>query len=123
MMRSRDVSLVAGLFGVVALAAPVLAQGVPEKIAAAKQAAAQNQAALRSYTWVEKTEISLKGEVKNTSLQSCRYGPDGKVQKTPLSAPAEPEEQGRGRKKRLKTAVVEHKKAQMQAEMKAASAL
>jgi hypothetical protein len=57
--------------------------------------------ALRSYTWIEKTEVSLKGEVKNTSLQSCRYGPDGKVQKTPLSAPAEPEEQGRGRKKKI----------------------
>ena len=123
MMRSRDLSLVAGVFGLVALASPVLAQGVQEKIAAAKQAAAQNQAALRSYTWIEKTEVSLKGEVKSTNLQSCRYGPDGKVQKTPLSAPAAPEEPSHGRKKRLKTAVVEHKKEEMQAEMKAASAL
>lgn len=99
------------------------AQDMQEKVAAAKQAAAQNQQALRSYSWLTKTEISLKGEVKNTSLQSCRYGPDGTVQKTALSPPAEPEEQGRGRKKRLKTAVVEHKKEEMSAEMKAASAL
>ena len=123
MMRSRDVSRVAGLFGLVALASPVLAQGVQEKVAAAKQAAAQNQAALRSYTWIEKTDISFKGEVKNTKLQSCRYGPDGKVQKTLLSAPAAPEEPSRGRKKRLKAAVVEQKKEELQAEMKAASAL
>jgi hypothetical protein len=39
MMRSRDISLVAGLCGLGALASPVLAQGVQEKIAAAKQAA------------------------------------------------------------------------------------
>jgi hypothetical protein len=123
MKRSRDLSLVACLFGLAALAAPVLAQGVQEKIAAAKQAAAQNQAALRSYSWIEKTEISLKGEVKNTSLQSCRYGPDGKVQKIPLSAPAEQEEQSGGRKKRLKTKVVEKKTGEMKEEMQAASAL
>ena len=123
MKRSRDLSRVACLFGLVAVATPVLAQEVQEKVAAAKQAAAANQAALRSYTWIEKTEISLKGEVKNTSLQSCRYGPDGKVQKTPLSAPAEPEEQSKGRKKRLKTKVVEKKTGEMKAEMQAASAL
>ncbi len=122
MKRSLDAYVMACLLGLVALCAPALAQGVPEKIAAAKQAAAHNQQALRSYTWIEKTEISLKGEVKNTSLQACRYGPDGKVQKTPLSEPAPPEEKS-GRQGRLKARVVEKKTGEMKAEMQAASAL
>jgi len=122
MKRSLDLLLMACLLEFVALCAPVLAQGVPERIAAAKQAAAQNQAALRTYTWIEKSEISLRGEVKNTSLQSCRYGPDGKVHKTPLSEPAPPEEKGR-RQGRLKARVVEKKKGEMKAEMQAAVAL
>jgi hypothetical protein len=61
--------------------------GLQEKLAAGKQSAAQNQLALRSYTWVETTDFRLRGEVKNTKLNSCRYGPDGKVQKTPIGDP------------------------------------
>ena len=90
-MKTR--SLVAQ--GLVALAALVLSQpagaqapaGLQEKLAAAKASAARNQMALRAYTWVEKTELSFKGEVKNTKLNSCRYGADGKVQKTLLGDP------------------------------------
>src|SRR4029453_12479583 len=67
---------------------------------------------------------SLKGEVKNTSLQSCQYGADGKVLKTPLSAPAEPEQQSSGRRKgRIKRKVVAKKTGEMKEEMQAASAL
>ena len=40
-----------------------------QKLAAAKQAAALNQKALRSYSWLEKTELSLKGEVKNMATR------------------------------------------------------
>ena len=73
------------LLAALALSQPAVAQapaGLQEKLAAAKQAAAQSQQALRSYTWIEKTELSFKGEVKNTKIESCRYGPDGKVQKS-----------------------------------------
>jgi hypothetical protein len=38
--------------------------------------------------------------VKSTKIESCRYGPDGKVQKTPLSAPPEKKEM-RGLKKKI----------------------
>jgi hypothetical protein len=30
--------------------------------------------------------------VKSTKIEACRYGPDGKVQKTPLTAPPEKKE-------------------------------
>ena len=62
------------------LVAPAGAQDVKQKLAAAKEAAARNQQALRSYSWLEKTELSLKGEVKNTKVDMCKYGPDGKCE-------------------------------------------
>ena len=93
--------------------------GLQEKLAAGKQSAAQNQLALRSYTWVEKTELSLKGEVKNTKLNSCRYGPDGKVQKTPIGDPTPPPQKKRG----LRGKVIEKKTEEMKEDLQAATAL
>jgi hypothetical protein len=86
--------------------------GVQEKLAMVKQSAAANQQALRHYSWVETTQISLKGEVKSVKQSSCVYGMDGKVQKTPMSAPEPPQQQG-GRHGRLKEKIVEKKKDEM----------
>ena len=104
---------------VLAAGRPTEAQDLQQKVAAAKQAAAQNQQALRSYSWMEKTEISLKGEVKSTKVESCRYGSDGKVLKTPASEPPPPPEKKRGMKGR----VIEKKTGEMKEEMQAAVAL
>jgi hypothetical protein len=94
------------------LAQPASAQDqkqvVQEKVAAFKQSLTENQKALRQYGWTESTQLSLKGEVKSTKVEACRYGPDGKVQKTLLSAPPE-KKQMRGLKKR----VVEKKTSEM----------
>jgi hypothetical protein len=109
--------LLAVLAGLVA-AQPLSAQDLQQKLAAAKQAAAQNQQALRSYTWLEKTELSYKGEVKNTKVESCRYGPDGKVQKTVIEAPP-PAQEKRG----LRGKVIEKKTGEMKEELESASAL
>ena len=94
------------------------AQDLQQKLAAAKQAAALNQKALRSYSWLEKTELSLKGEVKNTKVDMCRYGPDGKVQKTPVVEPPPPE-----KKRGLKGKIVAKKTGEMKEELEAAVAL
>ena len=101
----------------VAVVSPA-AQDLQQKLAAAKQAAAANQQAIRSYSWLEKAELSLKGEVKNTKVDMCRYGPDGKVQKTPVVEPAPPQKQ-RG----LKGKIVANKTAEMKEELEAAVAL
>ena len=45
------------LAAVALLVAPAGAQGIQQKLAAAKEAAARNQQALRSYSWLEKTEL------------------------------------------------------------------
>jgi hypothetical protein len=103
-------------------------QGMQEKVAALKQSIAQNQAALRQYTWTESTEISLKGEVKKREQKQCHYGPDGKVVKTPIQSGDQAQQQqqtqgGRRRGGRLKEAVVEHKVGEMKDYMEQVSAL
>ena len=118
MSRRAFGSAVAAVALGVAVATPAPAQDLQQKLAAAKQSAAQNQQALRSYAWIEKVELSLKGEVKNTTVNSCRYGPDGKVQKTTVVAPP-PAEKKRG----LRGKVVEKKTGEMKAELEAAAAL
>ncbi|HJZ75929.1 MAG TPA: hypothetical protein VKE51_29545 [Vicinamibacterales bacterium] len=103
--------------GVVCLAETVAQPPAGEDRAAAiKQALAANQAALRQYTWVETTQISLKGEEKKKEQKQCSYGADGKVQKTPLadSAPAaapakEKPDRGRRGGGKVKQAVVANK--------------
>ena len=97
---------------------PLTAQELKEKLAAAKENAALNQKALRSYSWLEKTELSLKGEVKNTKVDMCRYGPDGKVQKTPVVEPPPPE-----KKRGLKGKAIANKTEEMTKELQAAVAL
>lgn len=100
------------------LAWPSNAQDLKERLAAVKQAAAANQQELRSYTWLEKTELSVKGEVKATKVDSCRYGPDGKVVKTPVVTPP-PAETKRG----LRGRVVAKKTGEMKEELQATAAL
>jgi hypothetical protein len=110
--------IVANLALAVSIAGPASAQDLKEKLAAVKQAAAANQQALRSYTWLEKTELSLKGELKATKVDSCRYGPDGKVQKTPVVQPPPPE-----KKRGLKGKIVAKKTAEMKDELERSAAL
>jgi hypothetical protein len=54
-----------------------------------KSSIAANQAKLHAYQWTQTTQVSLKGETKKSSVDTCRYGPDGQVQKTPVGSPAE----------------------------------
>jgi hypothetical protein len=83
-------------------------QMMQEKAAALKQSVVTNQQVLKQYSWIDKTELSVKGEVKNTKLESCSYGPDGKVQKTLLTEPPEP-----SKKRGLRGKVVEKKTGEM----------
>jgi len=84
---------------------PAAKEQLQAKIADVKASLAANAQALRSYTWQETTEISLKGDVKSKTQNACNYGPDGKVQKKLVSAPPEKKEAQRG----LKGRIVENK--------------
>ncbi len=110
--------IVTGIALAVLLVATARAQDVQQRLAAAKEGAARNQQALRSYSWLEKTELRLKGDLKNTKVDMCKYGPDGKVQKSPVVEPTAPEKQ-RG----LKGRIVANKTEEMKEELEAAVAL
>jgi len=56
--------------------------------------------------------------VKSTKVESCRYGADGKVQKTPIIEPPPPEKKGG-----LRGKIVAKKTGEMKAELEAAVAL
>ncbi|MGH9323243.1 MAG: hypothetical protein ACRD3V_25590, partial [Vicinamibacteria bacterium] len=107
------------LAGCLTLAALSEGQDMQQKAAAAKEAAARNQQALRAYSWIAKTELSVKGDVKNTKIESCQYGPDGKVHKTELSEPPPAQEKKRG----LRGKVIAKKTGEMKEELQASAAL
>jgi hypothetical protein len=67
--------------------------GMQERVAQLKQSIAENRAKLMHYQWQQNTTVSIKGDVKKDDVMSCRYAPDGTVQKTPLGPSAIPQKQ------------------------------
>ena len=133
LLRTRHAAIASSLLALPLFIVSVSGQAPPatpqDRVAALKQSLAENQKALRQYTWVETTQISLKGEVKKQEQKQCSYGADGKVQKTPLpgAAPAKAEEKssGGGRRGggRLKENIVENKVEDMKEYMEKVAAL
>jgi hypothetical protein len=119
MKRIGFVCALLGAFAGLAFALQAGGADLQQKAAAAKAAAAKNQQALHSYSWISKTDLSVKGEVKNSKVESCQYGPDGKVHKTELSEPPPPPEKKRG----LKGKVIAKKTGEMKEELQSAAAL
>ena len=80
-----------------------------QKLADVKQSVAANKQRLQQYQWTETTQLTLKGDAKPPSQNMCQYGPDGQVQKTPISPPPPPPSGGR-----MKQKIIANKKAEMQ---------
>src|SRR6516164_3376184 len=91
-----------------ALAAPTAVGQNPEIQQKIQQSVAENQQRLAHYTWQEQQTVSLKGDVKSQTLYQVQMGPDGKPQKTQLSAPPPPPSGGR-----MKQRVIEKKKGEL----------
>ena len=107
--RSGASSMIIAVIALVATS-PLFAQdsAVQEKLVAVKQAMAANAQKLHQYQWIEITQLTLNGEQKPATQNSCQYGPDGKVLKTPMGPPpAQPS--GGPLKKRM----IEKKQAEM----------
>jgi hypothetical protein len=83
-----------------------------EKLAAFKQSATANQQRLHKYKWTEIPQVTFKGETKPQQEFACQYGPDGQVQKIPLT---QQQQQPSGGK--LKQRMIEKKKDEMQQNM------
>jgi len=109
-MKSRGgiVTGIALLAATVTLAQTNVNSELQEKVAAVKQAAAENKQKLQQYTWIETIQLTLKGDPKPPTQNSCRYGPDGQVQKTPLGPPPQQPSGGKMRQR-----IIEKKKEEM----------
>jgi hypothetical protein len=89
------IAVTALLFGAVSSAQDQPAAGkqaLQQRVAELKQSLAANQAKLKKYQWLQTTTVSVKGEEKKEQHAQCRYGADGKVQKTPVGPTQEPKE-------------------------------
>lgn len=95
----------------------------PAKVAAAIKANAQ---ALKAFTWQQRLQLQLKGEIKKITLSQMNYDMNGNLQKTLLSEqPAADSEQssGGGRGGRLKKRVIAKKKGEFKEMMEGISSL
>jgi hypothetical protein len=94
----------------VTTSAPMFAQNaeLQQKLAVVKQTVAQNKQKLLQYQWIETRQLTLKGEDKPPSQERCQYGPDGQIQRTPISPPPPPPSGGR-----LKKRIIEKKTDEM----------
>lgn len=52
---------------------------------AVREEIARSLAALRQYTWIENTEVLVKGKLKSSSSLRCRYDGFGELKKTPVA--------------------------------------
>jgi len=70
---------------VLTVAVPAAAQMdmtlIAEKVSKARQENAQKT---RDYSWTQRTEVKVKGEVKSLKTEIVRYTVDGELQKTPI---------------------------------------
>jgi hypothetical protein len=89
-----------------------------QKLMAMKQAAAANKQRLMQYQWVETSQITLKGEQKPEKVYQCSYGPGGTVQKVPMGAQPQQQQQ-RG----LRGRIVEKKTDEMKEYMQQVQSL
>ena len=92
---------------IASFATPVLSQSnaqIAEKITQTRQ---ENAAKTMNYSWTQRTEVKVKGEVKSTTTELVRYTVDGELQKTPVS-----QDQAKA-PKRLKGKIANKKGGQM----------
>jgi hypothetical protein len=109
------------------LVSPLAAQDpsqAQQQVAALKAILGQDKAAMAKYSWTETTQIAVKGEVKKVTHNACHYGPDGRVQKTPMDdeQPAQGGGGG-GRQGKLKQRVVAKKVGELKDDMTAIAEL
>ncbi len=97
------------MLGTVMLAVTLLAIAqnaeLQQKLAVVKKPVAQNKQNLHPYSWIETRQLTLKGDDKPPSQERCQYGPDGEIQKTPITPPPPPASGGR-----LKKRIIEKKR-------------
>jgi hypothetical protein len=70
--------------------AQTVQQELLQKLATVKESVARNQAALREFTWTQRTVTSEKGEIRRTKIATCYFRPDDQLQRTLVSESERP---------------------------------
>jgi hypothetical protein len=100
---------------------PQAPDALPQQIQQMQEANAKNEKQLQEYQWIETTTLTIHDEPRPPKRSICKYGPDGKVQKTPLGQQeASAGQQGggfQGRGGLVRGLVVKHKKEEAQKEL------
>ena len=92
---------------------PMIREAIQRKLAAIKESAAANKAALHQYGWTETVVLTARGEQRPGRQFMCKYGPDGSVVRTPMGPP----QQSQGGGGPLKQRMMEKAKEEFEAEM------
>ena len=64
--------------------------GIEQHLAALKNSMIASQRDLRTYQWVETTQVYVNGQAKSWKEQSCYYGAGGSLQKLPVASSPPP---------------------------------
>jgi hypothetical protein len=84
----RTVILATAIGALWASAAGAQALSIEQRVAALKQGEEANQAALHKYAWLQTTKMAIKGDVKQTKVESCQYGAGPVPECTEISSTA-----------------------------------
>ncbi len=76
------------LLGLIPLEAQNTDPAVMTEALAVREGIVQSLAALKHYTWTERTEVLVKGKPKSDTSAQCRYNGFGELTKTPVSGAA-----------------------------------
>jgi len=107
-VTNRFLTLIGTLVLATTLTAFAQNSDLQQRLAAVKQAMAENTQRLHQYQWIETTQLTLKGDQKPPSQNLCQYGPEGQVQKTPIGPPPEQPSDGIFRER-----IIERKEKEM----------
>ncbi len=81
MKRATILTLLVGFFA----GAPWLAAQGPDMATKIVEARKANAALMQQYTWNCRTELYMKGSLKDIRIEQVQYGPDGQLQRTDLN--------------------------------------
>jgi hypothetical protein len=109
-LRKLAQFLVCGCAGLQPAGAQAADPELMRQVSEVKAALASNTMTLRQYTWIEHTEVSIKGDVKSSTEALCRYDGWGVVQKKQVAGPAPVDDAALAKSNRP----IKRKKADMQ---------
>jgi len=110
-MKRMTIGCVLAAIALAAIAGPAAAQDLQQRLAAVKQSVAATAGAAQLHVAGE-DRVEPQGRGQGHQVDSCRYGPDGKVQKTLVVQPPPPE-----KKRGLRGKIVANKTEEMKDEL------